>query len=320
MVSLIKNFKKILKYKVLRISERCFADTKFTMITILGVNIYVNRRALQIKTLWDDVFNKYFQKNDINEKIKNLKKNLDPISCEYIDKFIELIPFWNEYIKKDIQGWTNYDLKLLQKYSQSQFIQPFGYVVKFNPFIFQNKYGLVDLPKEVFDKINGKDIVDAGGLNGDTAVMFAQNFPLSKIYVYEPLIENIKTINVLIKEGNYQNQIIPVQKGLGNEHNVIDFKFNYENKAEIIPLDDDYYGDNLGLIKMDTEGFENAIVDGAKNLIKAHKPVLAIAMYHTPQDFFELKDKILALKPSYKFLIRRSEIILPTADLVLIAY
>ena len=71
---------------------------------------------------------------------------------------------------------------------------------------------------------------------------------------------------------------------------------------------------------MDTEGFENAIVDGAKNLIKAHKPVLAIAMYHTPQDFFELKDKILALKPSYKFLIRRSEIILPTADLVLIAY
>jgi hypothetical protein len=77
---------------------------------------------------------------------------------------------------------------------------------------------------------------------------------------------------------------------------------------------------NLGLIKMDPEGYEWYIVKGASEVIKKYKPVLVIAIYHTPNDFFEMKDKIKALNPNYKFMIRRSEDILPDADLVLIAY
>lgn len=298
-----------------------YADAKFKRISFLGIHLHIFCGEMKIKTLWEEVFIKYFKNNNLENKIKNLKKHIqDEISLEYIDKFIELIPYWNKFTQKDIQGWTNYDLILMDKYKQENFNQPFPHITKFNPFIFQNKYGLIDLPQEVFNKINGKDIIDAGGLNGDTAIMFAENFPNSKIYIYEPLIANIKTIDILIKEGNFENKIIPIQKGLGNKRGIADFKFNFENQAEIVPLDDDYKGNNLGLIKMDTEGFETAITEGAKNLITKFKPVLAIAMYHTPEDFFELKDKLLELNPEYKFIIRRSEQVIPTADLVLIAY
>lgn len=43
-------------------------------------------------------------------------------------------------------------------------------------------------------------------------------------------------------------------------------------------------------------------------------------MYHTPEDFFELKNKLKMINPDYKFMVRRSEMIIPMADLVLIAY
>ena len=58
----------------------------------------------------------------------------------------------------------------------------------------------------------------------------------------------------------------------------------------------------------------------AKEVIKRDKPVVVAAMYHTPEDFFDLKDKLKTLNPDYKFMIRRSEPIIPMADLVLIAY
>lgn len=324
-MSKLKTKKNLIKSYILdniiNIKKYYYGDAKIKKITILGMHLYVFCGVKKIKTYWKEIFIEYFKKNNLENKIKNLKKHIqDKVSLEYIDKFIELIPYWNKFTKKDIQGWTDYDLMLMNKYNGDNYVPPYRYITQFHPFIFQNKYGLIDLPPEVFNQINGKDIIDAGGLNGDTAIMFAENFPNSKIYIYEPLIENIKTIDILIKEGNFENKIIPIQKGLGNKRGIVEFKFNYENKAEIVPLDEDYTSNNLGLIKMDTEGFETAITEGAKNLITKFKPVLAIAMYHTPEDFFDLKDKLLELNPEYKFIIRRSEQVIPTADLVLIAY
>ena len=188
--------------------------------------------------------------------------------------------------------------------------------------ILANAYGLIDLPKEVFDGINGKAVVDGGGLCGDTALLFHKYFPESSIYVFEPLSVNIEKINSFLKIDNCSNKIIPIQKGLGEKSEVVEICYGEnKNMAEIIPLDSfKEFSSPLGLIKLDTEGFETAIFKGALELIKRDKPVLAIAMYHTPEDFFDLKSKIENLNLGYKFMIRRSENILPQADLVLIAY
>ena len=292
---------------------------KIKIIKILGCSLYIYC-VTKIQTYWEKEFKKYFKNNNVSEKIKLLKEGLDDISQEYIDKYMSLIPYWNKCVKDNTKIQTDYDLKLMTKYRSEKFVQPFNYILKYAPFIFLNKQGLIDLPADTIEKLNRKDIIDAGGFNGDTAVMFAEYLPKSKIYIYEPLIENIKTINVIVREGNYKDRIIPIQKGLGNEVGIRDFSFNSQNQAEIVSLDIDYKGDNLGLIKIDTEGFETQIIQGATELIKKYKPVLDIAIYHRPEDFFELKNKLLAINHDYKFMIRRSEQMIPTADLVLIAY
>lgn len=60
------------------------------------------------------------------------------------------------------------------------------------------------------------------------------------------------------------------------------------------------------MIKLDTESCESLIIEGGKEVIKRDKPVLTIAMYHTLEDFFDLKQKLIDL--GYEnFMIRRSE-------------
>lgn len=272
---------------------------------------------------WKEDFLKYFSSNNMEAKINNLKIGLDKISCEYIDMFMRNSKYWDGTLKRKI--WTEYDKILIAQYYKfaENFKQPFEKITKFNKFIFSNKYGLSNLPKEIYNNIDGKLIIDAGGYNGDTAYMFHQNFPNSNILVYEPLSVNIRTINKILQQDNCNNKIIPIQKGLGNKNEIIEISFNEAEDAEIVTLDEEiqrFENKPVGLIKLDTEGFESNIIEGAIETIKRDKPILLIAIYHTPEDFFEMKGKLEALNLGYKFMIRRSEAIHPQADLILIAY
>ena len=94
----------------------------------------------------------------------------------------------------------------------------------------------------------------------------------------------------------------------------------YED-VEVITLDDYVREHNLdvGLIKVDVEGFEPEVIRGALETIKKSHPVLVLAFYHTPEEFYELKSYIESLNLGYRFQVRRSSICLPLTDLVLIA-
>ena len=274
-----------------------------------------------IRFLWFEAFNKYLEKNDKKSKTLNLKNDLDKISCDYIDLFLKLLP----YVNKPFLGkiWTREDKKLKKECREFEktFRQPFSDILKINPFYYSNIYGLKDLYKEIFDKINGKIIIDGGALNGDSALMFHHYFPKSEIHAYEPLSVNYNVMDKFLRIDNCNNKIIPVKKGLGQKEEVVEITFNDREMAQITTIDNNYKNsETIGLIKLDTEGFESAIIEGAKEIIKRDKPIVVAAMYHTPEDFFELKDKLKMLNPDYKFMIRRSEMVIPMADLVLIAY
>ena len=271
---------------------------------------------------WKKDFLDYFHNHDMQLKIQKLKQNLDDVSCEYIDNFMTLIKYWDGTLKRKV--WTKYDLELFKKYRdfEKTFIQPFDEITDFNPFLFFYKYGLNDLPKSEYENINGKTIIDIGGYNGDTAYMFHKNFPDSNIRIYEPLSKNILTINLILEKEACNKKIIPIQKGLGEKSETTKIEFNTKELAQINTLDNELelLKEPIGLIKMDVEGFESKVFKGAINTIKKYKPILLIAIYHKGEDFFEMKEKIENLNLGYKFMIRRSEAVLPQADLVLIAY
>ncbi len=295
-------------------------NVKFNVVKIFGHICLYLYRGYKVDFSFADAFKKYFKSNNMDLKIKKLKQNMDELSCEYIDHFMRISKFWGKYLTKNY--WSAYDKKLINKYEKMSFEQPYPDITTFNKLTFYNKYGLINLSDEVLASVNGKDIIDIGGLNGDTALIFKSLFPESAIYVYEPLSKNIDVIKNIAQRANQVGggAIVPFCKGLGDKQEIIDITFNYSEKCEITTLDKDYKGSCIGLIKMDTEGFESKIVEGASSLIKQYKPVLIIAIYHTPEDFFEIKDKILNLNPDYKFMIRRSEFINFSTELVLIAY
>lgn len=281
----------------------------------------INKNPAPVNFYWQDAFLKYIESNNIVERTIALRKGMDSISKEYIDNFIRLIPFWNKTITAP---WTKKDEKtdIANSNFLKTFQQPFPDLLTINPYFFSNIYGLIDLPKHVFNQIDGKIIIDGGGLNGDTALMFHKYFPNSEIHVYEPISSNINIINKILEKDNCNNKIIPIKMGLGKHTTSLNISYNSSPEmTDIDKIDNLYKNSNkVGLIKLDTEGFETLIIEGSIEIIKRDKPILVIAIYHTPQDFFELKDKIKNLNMGYKFLIRRSEMVLPQADLVLIAY
>lgn len=294
---------------------------KIPRIYFLKISHKLKWMKLNLSFYWKDVFAKYFKENDMQSKISNLKEGLDEISQEYINHFMKLFPRIGKIYLGNI--WTKYDNKLnkeCEKFKKT-FKQPFEEILQINPYFYSNMYGLKDLPDEVLKNINGKIIADGGALNGDTALMFHHFFPDSTINAFEPLSINYNVIKTFLEKDNCNGKIVPVKKGLGIKEETIEIKFNDTEMAQITTLDNFYRESGpVGLIKLDTEGFESLIIKGGENIIKRDKPVIAAAIYHTPEDFFDLKAKLKELNPGYKFMIRRSEAVLPMADLVLIAY
>ena len=199
---------------------------------------------------------------------------------------------------------------------------------------------MYDLPPAVLTRVNGKAVIDGGGFIGDTLTLFTQLFPQSVSYSFEPMAGAFQYLSNLLKEPIAQGKIKPYQLALGKEpgtlrlsriHQGIDASASthidyhhdelYE-EAQVITLDDFVAEHQLevGLIKLDVEGAEPEIIAGALETIKRQKPLLVIAWYHTPEEFYELKPYLESLNLGYKFKVRRSSLTLPLMDTVLIAY
>ena len=62
---------------------------------------------------------------------------------------------------------------------------------------------------------------------------------------------------------------------------------------------------DVGLIKVDVEGFERALLKGAVRTIKIQKPTLLLSIYHSGGDFFDIKKMIEDLDLGYRFKIKQ---------------
>lgn len=58
------------------------------------------------------------------------------------------------------------------------------------------------------------------------------------------------------------------------------------------------------VLKIDVEGWESRLLAGAETVICRDKPVIAIAIYHREQDFWEIPLKLKQMVPEYRFYLR----------------
>lgn len=172
-------------------------------------------------------------------------------------------------------------------------------------------------PKDIVDLKDDEVFVDCGAFSGDTVEEFINEVDgkYNKIYAFEPDVNAFERLNNYVNE-NQINQINLFNQGVSNENKKLHFSADPEKGErslfcesglevlEVVSIDDKLNGNRVSFIKMDVEGFELNALKGAAASIKKHKPLLAISMYHKPEDLITLPFYIKELVPEYRFYLR----------------
>lgn len=162
-----------------------------------------------------------------------------------------------------------------------------------------------------------KTIISGGVFNGWTTQDFLEKFiNVEKIYGFEPFYQKVKEdeIDKILKESN---KVEIVEKGLsqdekmtnivfsGSSSRVISYFSSDETESiETISIDDFVQEQNIkkvDFIKMDIEGSELNALKGAEKTLKNHRPNLAICIYHSYEDLFEIPLYLSSVLTNYNF-------------------
>ena len=165
----------------------------------------------------------------------------------------------------------------------------------FNPH--KHQASLVPGPDEIY--------VDVGAAHGDTLEKFLKvtDGRFRHIHAFEPTPGQYRQLQRhASREG-----VTTHCKAVGAASGSITFYDNPENPfganavaatgtpitVPCVRLDDAV--PECSLIKMDVEGYECKVIEGARELIGRCRPNMAITCYHYPQDLFEIVEKVRAI-------------------------
>ena len=174
-----------------------------------------------------------------------------------------------------------------------------------------------------FIEVKKDDVVfDLGACWGDTALYFSHKTGIGgKVYSFEFIPGNIKLFNINLDLNPHLKNIVqlvehPVSKksecevyykDLGPGSKVITHPFEDQTgSAKTISIDDFVKQNNItkvDFIKMDIEGAEPYALEGAIETLKKFKPKLAIAIYHSINDFVNIPNWILDLNLGYQLFL-----------------
>lgn len=193
---------------------------------------------------------------------------------------------------------------------------------KENIALFRNYYEQTLVEKQYFEDFikydEGEVFVDAGVLNLDTSLRFAENCDRNnvsnyKIYAFEPDQDAYQKC-VKIREEHPDKDITLYNSGLWSSDTVLGFKVdgwggsriankNLTYQIEVASLDS-MINEKVTYIKMDIEGAELEALKGSRNIIRQYKPKLAVCVYHKKEDIIEIPRYIKSLVPEYRLYLR----------------
>jgi FkbM family methyltransferase len=292
--------------------------------------------------------------SDCKKNTKNLFQNLNIKSSKKLTRLLEIKnKILDPEVKKSSDVFNDKELKELEKvkkmfgnvkkinadetyYQYKNFKLPINY---FEPSVFIDEHGIGELKtfKERFKNNKNDVIIDVGGYIGDSILVFRQ-YTENKIYSFEPNTKNyklaLKTLELNKLSGTDGNVVIE-NFGLGDKkktetltindgaissiiHKSKDNTLNEEIKIDTLDNYVKKYNLNVGLIKVDIEGYEQYFLRGAINTIKEQKPILLLSIYHNYDDFYKIKPFIENLDLGYKFDFFKGVNFNPNMDIMLL--
>jgi FkbM family methyltransferase len=207
-----------------------------------------------------------------------------------------------------------FDLKTLGHDIKAN-LNPMGVLIDF--ILEQYRYKSND---KIISAQKGDTVIDAGGCWGDTALYFASKVgQTGKVFTYEFIPSNLKLFKQNIALNPQFSSVINIIENPVWEHDGLDTYFSANGPASRVSFED--FDDREGMvktktidtlvkeqnlskvdfIKMDIEGSELPALKGARDTINKHRPDLAIAIYHSMDDFVNIPLYIESLNLGYKF-------------------
>jgi len=270
-------------------------------------------------------FKNYMLENNMPEKIARLKKNLDADSINVIDRclfnmlqtpedwlcerfwFLSIPEYENVFMTDEDRKRVRKCFENSEKHKHRFLVDRLDYPPYASPFLFHHGLFLAD--GWVKDYVRGKDFFDCGAFDASSALIFEAFYEPKKTYSFE-----LSPKNCLLYEENMRaHDISPERYELvncgisdisgtcyvsdkgGDGVSLSRFASQEETTGSRVPLVsiDDFVESRddiqVGLIKGDLEGHALKAIVGMEKTLKRFRPVLSMAIYHCPEEFFEVK-------------------------------
>lgn len=163
--------------------------------------------------------------------------------------------------------------------------------------------------------VENEIFVDVGALDGDTSKNFIKwsKDRYKHIYCFEADPHNAKDCEKKMKDLLESGKMTLVSKAVSDTNGTASFRMCQNETSQIglgdmqvetVSLDSLLMDKKPTFIKMDIEGGEYLALKGAKRIISELHPKLAISIYHSSRDVFDIPALILSYYPDYRFYIR----------------
>jgi FkbM family methyltransferase len=162
----------------------------------------------------------------------------------------------------------------------------------------------------------GETVLDVGAYDGDTSLAYAECVgPEGRVHAFEPARENYDLLRRAIAQQPRGRRVRAHPVGCwsasgrlalrteGRDPSQFQTASHGDQTINVVSIDDvvaDQRIERVDWIKLDVEGAEHEVLLGARETLRAHRPKLAICVYHRPRDLWELPAQLLDLGLGYR--------------------
>jgi FkbM family methyltransferase len=174
-------------------------------------------------------------------------------------------------------------------------------------------------PPELVPRLPGNTVfIDCGAYDGDTLRHFLQHQQekFQSIYAFEPDVRNYERLRSFVGSlGPAGERVHTFNAGVGARRERLrfdaagnmgsSFSSAGASEVEVLPLDEVVAVDGAPVfLKFDVEGAEWEALEGCQRLLKQSRPLIAISIYHRPDDLWALPLHLDSLDLGYRFFLR----------------
>lgn len=179
-------------------------------------------------------------------------------------------------------------------------------------FDMENMKDIYFLPECMQNMTDEGAFVDIGCYDGKDSISYlrwSDNLE-ADVYAFEPDIKNYEVCRKNL--GLYSNvelfnvalSDIEEEICVGGEGEMVHLDAKGDSVVRTQLLDNILNEKKVRFIKMDVEGYEEKVLNGAKRIISSQHPLLAISVYHKRADIWRIPKLILSFNNNYCFYMR----------------